>query len=317
MKISIITPSYNQGQYLEETIQSVINQEYPDLEYIIIDGGSTDDSVDIIKKYEEDIDYWVSEKDNGQSDAINKGLKKATGDIVAWLNSDDLYCDNTLQNVAEIFTKNADVDLLYGRVINFCENENDVLWEVYPFNPVDFLKRTAIHQPGVFWRRHVHNEIGYLDESIHYQMDYDLWVRIFFNYNVMPVYETFSRFRIHKSSKTSNNPPELYLDYRRVYSRFINSLPSPDLKKTNTKLGIYENQDRASYKISKIPSEEDLGNINENYVYNYAEQEYTFGSFLKSLKLLFYLHKKGFNYKYIIKIMKIIFGVGYLRRHLK
>ena len=102
-KISIITPSFNQGKFLEETILSVINQDYPDLEYIIIDGGSSDNSVEIIKKYEKYLTYWISEKDSGQSSAINKGLKKISGELVAWINSDDLYCPNVFSKIAEYF----------------------------------------------------------------------------------------------------------------------------------------------------------------------------------------------------------------------
>ena len=111
-KISIITPSYNQGQYLEETILSVINQNYPNLEYIIIDGGSTDNSVEIIKKYEKNISYWVSEKDHGQSNAINKGLAIATGDIVAWLNSDDQYCEKSLDIISNTFKQHPEINIV-------------------------------------------------------------------------------------------------------------------------------------------------------------------------------------------------------------
>src|SRR5450759_2806690 len=114
MKISVITPSYNQGQFLEETILSVINQNYPNLEYFIIDGGSTDNSIEIIKKYEKHLTYWVSEKDNGQAHAINKGFKKATGDIVCWINSDDLLIQGAINTISNYFSRNPDVQFING-----------------------------------------------------------------------------------------------------------------------------------------------------------------------------------------------------------
>ncbi|MEZ5010012.1 MAG: glycosyltransferase family 2 protein [Chitinophagales bacterium] len=116
MKISIITPSYNQAEFLEDTITSVLHQNYPNLQYIIIDGGSSDGSVEIIKKYENQIDYWISEKDSGQTHAINKGFSKVTGDIICWLNSDDIYFDYTLSAVANYFNENPDIDILWGDV---------------------------------------------------------------------------------------------------------------------------------------------------------------------------------------------------------
>ena len=113
-KIAIVTPSYNQAQFLERTILSVLNQNYPNLEYIIIDGGSTDGSVEIIKKYERYLSYWVSEKENVQADAINKGFQKSTGQILAWLNSDDLYLPNTLVKIMNIFLRNKEITFLYS-----------------------------------------------------------------------------------------------------------------------------------------------------------------------------------------------------------
>ena len=113
-KISIITPSYNQGQFLEQTILSILSQDYPNLEYIIMDGGSSDNSVEIIRKHEDNLTYWVSEPDKGQSDAINKGFQRATGDILTWLNSDDYYLPGTLHTVAEYFTQHPDVECIYG-----------------------------------------------------------------------------------------------------------------------------------------------------------------------------------------------------------
>ena len=121
-KISIITPSYNQGEFLERTILSVIEQNYPNLEYIIIDGGSTDGSVDIIQKYADKLAYWISEKDNGQTHAINKGFKKATGEIVAWLNSDDELCEGALMAVASVFMEHDEADFVFGNQYSIDSN---------------------------------------------------------------------------------------------------------------------------------------------------------------------------------------------------
>lgn len=120
--VSIITPSFNQAQFLEEAILSVFNQDYPHVEYIIIDGGSTDGSIDIIRKYERRLKYWVSEPDSGQSEAINKGWNKSTGDIIAWLNSDDTYCPGALRAVAEVFEKNPETLLVHGAA-NTCAQD--------------------------------------------------------------------------------------------------------------------------------------------------------------------------------------------------
>ncbi|GAG62509.1 unnamed protein product [marine sediment metagenome] len=123
-RISVITPSYNQGRFLEKTILSVLNQNYPNLEYIIIDGGSTDESINIIKKYENYIDYWVSEKDRGQADALNKGFKKATGDIIGWQNSDDIYLPSVFLKIAELFKQNPKIDIIYGNRFDIDEDNN-------------------------------------------------------------------------------------------------------------------------------------------------------------------------------------------------
>ncbi|MDP4268387.1 MAG: glycosyltransferase family 2 protein, partial [Bacteroidota bacterium] len=251
-KISIITPSFNQGKFIEETILSVINQNYPNLEYIIIDGGSTDNTIDIIKKYENKISYWISEKDKGQSDAINKGFKVASGEIIGWLNSDDLYLrpdisrndeKSTLLCVAEAFTKNPEIDLIYGDVENFNDKGETEYYHVNEFEPLDFLKRVSIHQPSVFWRKKIIEETGYLDENLHYTMDYDLWMRIFFTYKTLKINKIISKFRIHNSSKTNSNPKDMYMEYRKVFSRFICSIEKTKYIELLKELRIYDNSE--------------------------------------------------------------------------
>lgn len=293
-KISIITPSFNQGRFLEETILSIINQNYPNLEYIIIDGGSTDNSVDIIKKYETQITYWISEKDSGQSEAINKGYKKATGEIIAWLNSDDLYTPNTLHEIADHFTKNPKVDIVYGDVINFLENGKG-LYVDNQFELQDFFSRISIHQPSVFWRREILQNSALLDEELFYCMDYDLWMKLFLNFKSLKIKKVFSRFREHSDSKTHTRPLDLYTEYQCLVSRFFNSLPGSQWKEKLSKSGIQYEQSSKTYQLKNSYSDETVESLFEIFLHKCLDIEYTKGNFrkvnglfLKNPSLFFY-----------------------------
>lgn len=181
IKVSIITPSFNQAPFLEDCIKSVLNQDYPNIEYIIIDGGSTDESVDIIKKHEDKLTYWTSEPDNGQSHAINKGFKKATGDIVAWLNSDDLYFPDAVSTAVKRFEEKPDLTLFYGNCVFIDKNGSFIRYftEVETYNQDRLLNFSDyIMQPTTFFSREKLAEVGYLDESFHYVMDWDLWCKL-------------------------------------------------------------------------------------------------------------------------------------------
>lgn len=179
LKISIITPSYNQDEFIERTIQSVLAQNYPNLEYIIIDGDSTDNTVDIIKKYDNRIAYWVSEPDKGQTDAINKGFEIATGDIVAWLNSDDTYEPEAVKTISEVF-KCPEIDLIYGDC-NIVDKEDKIIGKMdggdFRYKKNLFNLICTIPQPATFFRRKILNEIGYLDISLNLSMDFEYWIR--------------------------------------------------------------------------------------------------------------------------------------------
>lgn len=207
-KISIITPSYNQGQFIEETIDSVLSQNYDNLEYIIIDGGSTDNSLEIIKKYEKHLHYWVSEKDKGQSDAINKGLRLATGEIINWLNSDDYYEANTLKKINNYFAQE-DILVVAGRS-NIWKN-NAIAWISSGTDVYDSLEKTIgyarIDQPETFFRKTAIDKMGLLCPSLHYVMDREWWVRflLLFGLNgIKKVDDIFVNFRIHSTSKTNS-----------------------------------------------------------------------------------------------------------------
>ena len=205
-KVSIVTPSYNQAQYLEKTILSVINQDYPNIEYIIIDGGSTDGSQEIIKKYESKITYWVSEKDNGQSDAINKGFRKCTGEIVAWINSDDLYVEGALSRVVKYFNEHPDVDMVHGN-IDFVDEHGKFMKNVKTgdFTLQQLLVTNRVSQPSVFFKRKIFDQIGYLNESLHYIMDYDFWIKVARMSAIGHTGFTIAQFRLHGESKTVSN----------------------------------------------------------------------------------------------------------------
>jgi hypothetical protein len=185
-KITIITPSYNQGQYLEETIRSVLLQNYPNLEYIIIDGGSSDNSVEIIQKYSNHITHWVSEPDRGQTHALNKGIALATGDILAYLNSDDYYLPGTLFKVAEYFLTFPKVDLLHGRCCYVSEQGKKIgeqLGNIQSFAEILDLwgvwwQQRQFVQPEVFWSKEITKRIGAFREDLYFVMDYEYWCRI-------------------------------------------------------------------------------------------------------------------------------------------
>jgi glycosyltransferase involved in cell wall biosynthesis len=205
-KISIITPSYNQAQFLEQTILSVLNQNYPNLEYIVIDGGSIDGSVDIIKKYEKYLSFWVSEKDKGQSNAINKGFKESTGEILAYLNSDDLYLPFTLSKINDYFNRNPAHKFLFGNIVIIDKNNNiqNLKKQLsYNYNSGCLLGfGKIIDQPSSFWLREILSEVGYLDELYDYCMDAEYWGRIARKYKMHHYNEYLSCFRIHFNSKT-------------------------------------------------------------------------------------------------------------------
>jgi glycosyltransferase involved in cell wall biosynthesis len=202
-KISIVTPSFNQGQFLEETIRSVLDQDYSNLEYIIIDGGSNDDSVDVIRRYESQITAWVSEKDRGQVHAINKGIEQTTGDIFGFVNSDDLYLPGTLQTVGEYFAAHPQSEWVCGDTIMFGEGRpDDLVRTVVPKSAAHCLSWAyTAAQPGHFWKRPL--IAGGFDEAWPYDFDHDMYVRLLLaGHECEYIPQAFARYRLHEVSKT-------------------------------------------------------------------------------------------------------------------
>ena len=200
--VSIITPSYNQAQYLEQTLLSVIEQDYPSIEYIVIDGGSIDGSVDIIKRHEEHMAYLVSEKDSGQAEAINKGLARATGEIVAWINSDDFYFPGAIASAVKAFESHPEAGLIYGDTVAVDENGEVIHYPVYAqWKLEDLLTFNIIGQPAVFMRRDVLLKAGFLDPSFHFLLDHQLWIRMASHAPMVYIPERWAAGRFHESAK--------------------------------------------------------------------------------------------------------------------
>ena len=214
-KISIVTPSYNQVQFIEETIRSVLLQDYPNLEYIIIDGGSTDSSVDIIRKYADRLTYWVSEPDRGQSHAINKGFARATGDIFCWLNSDDYFEPGALGIVGRYFREHQNCHWLVGRCRIVTENKETLGYFEEKFRDFNFLLRfwegAMLPQPSSFWRSGILKNQT-LREDLHYSMDYELWVRLAEVTDPIIITDVLANYRMQPEAKTVANTDKFLTD---------------------------------------------------------------------------------------------------------
>jgi glycosyltransferase involved in cell wall biosynthesis len=206
--VSIVTPSYNQAEYLEATILSVLNQDYERIEYIIVDGGSTDGSLEIIRRHSGRLARWVSEPDRGQANAINKGLEMAAGEILGWLNSDDLYLPDTVSRAVEVFQSRPEVDVVYGRLERINAAGRVIPTPVLPkdrvvMTPRNLLGDCVVNQPGSFWRRELMERAGMLNESLRYAMDYEYWMRLLVaGGRFHRLSELLAHFRLSEGSKT-------------------------------------------------------------------------------------------------------------------
>jgi len=221
-----VTPSYNQAAFLEQTLRSVLEQSYPRIEYLVIDGASTDGSVEIIRKYALEsgssllnhqqqavelhgVNWWVSEKDSGQGEAINKGLARASGEIIAWLNSDDYYLPNAVSSAVKIFEQNPDMVLVYGDML--AVDENGKTTNVLKYGQLsleDLLCFQIIGQPAVFFRREAYQAVGGLDATFHFLLDHHFWIRIAQLGRILHVPQTWAAARYHAQAKNRSKAAE-------------------------------------------------------------------------------------------------------------
>lgn len=200
--VSIVTPSYNQAAFLEQTLASVLGQDYPHLEYLVVDGASTDSSVEIIHKYADRLTWWVSERDSGQAEAINKGLARAKGEIVAWLNSDDTYLPGTVSAAVRALQKHPAAALVYGDMLAVDETGQVINRLRYrQLDLADLLCFQIIGQPAVFMRREALAKAGLLDPSYHCLLDHHLWIRMAAQAPIVHVAQTWAAARYHPAAK--------------------------------------------------------------------------------------------------------------------
>ena len=226
--ISVITPSFNQGQYIRQTVESVLSQNYPHLDYTIVDGCSTDTTLAVLQPYSRQL-HLISEPDTGQTNALNKGLHRATGEVVCWLNSDDYFLPGTLRRVGQFFAQHPDVLWLTGDCLIVDETGQTIQQPIRQYKRLlrrlpagMFLGMTnAICQPATFWRRSAHDQLGYLDESLRYTMDYDWWLRLSRVQPPAVLPEPLTAFRIHKESKGGSQFERQFSEDYAVLARHI------------------------------------------------------------------------------------------------
>ena len=293
LRFTVITPSYNQGKFLEETILSVAGQEYKNIEHFVIDGESRDNSVEIIKRHENKLAWWVSEKDNGQTHAINKGLKKSTGDIIIWLNSDDVLLPGAIKKAATFFKENPKADFIHGKSILFGEGKKDkVIGQRKKDFKVRYLAYIPFPQPSSFFRKNIIDETGLLDESLHFGMDYELLVRTALSYNIQFCDEIFSKYRLHPDSKT-NHQLKFSKEWNIIFSRVLNSFDGTEkLIEKFRQLGFYtENQRKYE--------------VNNKFSYYQIEK-----SFLYHLLITMHIHYDNLELKKVKEISSTIKSVS-------
>ena len=229
-RITVITPSYNQDQFLERTIRSVLDQGYPNLQYGIIDGNSTDKSSNIIRKYKDQLSFTIIEPDNGQAEAINKGLLRADGDIICYLNSDDTLLPDSLFTVAKYFFENPNCNWFIGNCLEIDSNDNTL--ERLDTTPVNFLahalirhQRLEIPQPAIFWKRELTDKLGLFDESYHFAFDYELWCRFLANgYQLEKINIDLATYRLHDQSKTCSSNNGFLEDHQKIERKYAKYL---------------------------------------------------------------------------------------------
>ncbi len=308
-KISIITPSFNQGKFIEKTIRSVLLQNYPNLEYFVVDGGSTDETVEVIKKYSKWITHWISEKDNGQTDAINKGIARCSGEIFNWLNSDDFYSQECFKILAENFEPGK-TKMLAGdyRIFHDDGREEDKLID---FKLQQTLEETIaivlINQPSCFFDLDSVKQLGSLNVNLQYVMDQDIWKRFLFTYgqsNVIYINKLLANFRIHSESKTYQF--EFEKEYNMIFASIARKCGMPlQAQYLEEYHGIEKTRSyEFEFKFDKETIETGRGAIN-NVLYQIARGAYTAGDYVELKKCLSVLQPKYLNSKQKSYVQKL------------
>jgi glycosyltransferase involved in cell wall biosynthesis len=226
--VSIITPSFNKGPYIEETIFSIRNQTYNNIEHIVIDGGSSDETISILKHHNNDL-KWISEPDRGQSDAINKGWRLAKGEIIAYLNADDTYLSTAVETVVYFFEQNPEIFMVYGDGIMTDEHgKNEHSFRCGEFNLKDFVfRRLNIFQPSVFLRKEIFETVGNVDEKLHLAMDFDYWLRIALVYPVGYLPKPLSVAKIYRDAKSSALMHDYVIEYEYILDKLFTNSHTP------------------------------------------------------------------------------------------
>lgn len=291
-KISIVTPSYNHGEFIEDTIVSVLSQNYPNLEYIIIDGGSTDNTIKIIEKYQDRIDFWISEKDRGQSHAINKGFYRATGEIVNWLNSDDMLAENALFEIAKAFHKSPDCLMISSLGWSLLPTgEKKMVDRLVNQNSLEYISSFPYFQPACYFRKAILDDIGYLDEDFEITMDRDLYVRIALRGKIDKLRFPVAIFRIHEKQKTFQFNELWHQNRLKVFSRLIRTFAAakiyiPSLKQS----GLYY-EESISYSCYRKIKVKEVNEILANYLTELAHTNYASRRFVQTHSITTWLKK--------------------------
>jgi glycosyltransferase involved in cell wall biosynthesis len=295
-KISIITPTFNQGEFIEKTILSILNQEYSNLEYIIIDGGSTDGTIEVIRKYEKHLKFWVSEKDQGQSHAINKGLKHVTGDLINWINSDDWLESGVLRKLGEEFTPG--IDFISGQSILHYPSGENIYKSTFIGEIPDIISHGHIMQPSTFFSKKVMDEFLPLDQSLHFMMDHYMWLSYVLKYGLSKVHsidEVIAHVLMHEDAKSVSNLSYFNNDRERIMRGVYSSVEKDFIPAFHTQ------EEMLNFEKSSV-NEIDWKEINFNYLNYHLFNRDAQGKRISLNKLAFKSLLTNFPMKFIAQL---------------